>query len=55
MDMEDRLEFARVEGRDWDGFGIWDYQMKTVAYRVDGQWDPAVQHGELYQITHDGT
>ena len=29
--------------------------MQTIAFGVDKQWDPAVQHRELYLITCDET
>ena len=29
--------------------------MQTIASGVDKQWDPAVQHWELYLVTCDGT
>ena len=35
-------------GREWDRLEVWGQQMKTVAFGVDGQWDPTVQHRELY-------
>ena len=33
-----------------DGLGVWDWHMHTEVYRMIGQWGPAVQHRELYQI-----
>ena len=32
-------------GEGWTG--VWDQQMQTVAYGMDGQQGPAVQHREL--------
>ena len=29
--------------------------MQTIAFGVDKQWDPAVEHRELYLATCDGT
>ena len=37
MDIEDRLVFARVRGREWDGLGVWSQQMQTIAFGVDKQ------------------
>ena len=28
--------------------------MQTIAFGVDKQWDPAVQHWQLYVVTCDG-
>ena len=28
--------------------------MHTIAFGMDKQWDPAVQHRELYMVTYDG-
>ena len=28
--------------------------MQTVAFGVDKQWDPAIQHRKLYLVTCDG-
>ena len=30
-------------------------QMQNVAFGMDQQWDPAVQHWELCVVTYDGT
>ena len=42
-------------GREWDGLGGQGQQMQTFASGVDKQWDPAVQHRELYLVTCNGT
>ena len=28
--------------------------MQTIAFGVEKQWDPAVQHCKLYLVTYDG-
>ena len=31
-------------GREWDGLEGWEWQMQTIIFRMDKQWDPNVQH-----------
>ena len=50
MDMEKRL----VAKREGEGLGIWGQQMQIIAFGMDMQWDPAVQHWELRLVTCDG-
>ena len=54
MDLANRLVVAegKEEGVGWTG--VWGQQMQTFAFGVDQQWDPAVQHRELYLVTYDG-
>ena len=28
--------------------------MQTIAFGMDKQWDPPVEHWELYPVTYDG-
>ena len=51
MDLENRLMVGKGE---WDRLGIWGYQMQTIAFGVDKQWDPAVQPWELYVVPCGG-
>ena len=55
MDLENRLVVAKGEGEEWEGLGAWGKQMQNVAFGMDQQWDPAVQHWELCLVTYDGT
>ena len=29
-------------GREWDGLGVWDCYMQTIAFGMDKQWGTAV-------------
>ena len=42
---------GQVAGR--DGLGVWGWHMHTIVYGMDGQWESAVWHRELYSITYD--
>ena len=42
------------KGREWDGWGAWGYQMQTLAFGMNREWDPAVQCWELCLVTYDG-
>ena len=47
MGMKSRLVVFRgeEEGKsEWDRWGIWDWWMQTVAFGMDGQWGPTIQH-----------
>ena len=37
-------------GRGMDGLKVWVWRIHFIAYGMDGQWGPAVQHRELYSI-----
>ena len=50
MDMESRLVVAGGERREWDGQGVWGWQMQTLTFGMDKQWGPTVQHRELCTI-----
>ena len=52
MDLENKLVVAKGE---WEGVGAWGKQMQNVAFGMDQQWDPAVQHWEFYLVNYDGT
>ena len=41
------------KGREWDGLGVWGYQMQTITLRMDKQRGPAVQHTEWYSVSWD--
>ena len=41
----------RGERRKWDGWGVWGWLMQIMAFRMDKQWGPAVQHSKLYPIS----
>ena len=43
------------EGKKWDGPNVWDWQIQTITFRNDKQWDPTVQHRELYAVSWDRT
>ena len=45
--------YQRGEVEEKDGLGIWDWDMHTIVYGMDGQRGPAVQHRELYSIFCD--
>ena len=30
--------------------GVWDWHMHAIVYGMDGQWEPAIEHRELYPI-----
>ena len=37
-DMENRLVVAKGEvGREWDGWGVWGWEMQTIVFRMDKQ------------------
>ena len=40
------LRFPR--GREGEGWGVWGSKVQTIAFRVDKQGGPVVQHRELY-------
>ena len=42
-------------GRKWDGWGVWGWQMQTIAFRMDKQCGPTVQHREVCSIFWDRT
>ena len=54
MDLENRL-VAKGKGKEWEGLGAQGKQIQNVAFGMDQQWDPAVQHWELSLVTYDGT
>ena len=35
--------------REWDGLGVWDWQMQTVTFRMDKQWGPVYSTGNHIQ------
>ena len=37
MDIEKRLVVAKGEGREWDGRGVWGWQMQTISLRMAKQ------------------
>ena len=48
IDIERRLVIARgKKGREWDGRGVWDLLLQTIAFGMDRQWAPTVQPREL--------
>ena len=40
-------------GREWDGQGVWGWQMQTITFRMDRQQGPTVQHRKLYSVSCD--
>ena len=44
---------AKGEGWGRDGWGVWDFQVQTVIYRMDEQQGLTVQHWKLYPISCD--
>ena len=54
MYMENRLVAANGEGEGLGWIGNLGLTMQTIAFRMDKQWDPPVQHLELYLVTYDG-
>ena len=48
-------ELAKGEGEGAGGAGTWGKQMQNIAFGMDWQWDPAVQHWEFCLVTYDGT
>ena len=42
---------GRGSGMDWES----EVSRWKLAFVVDGQWDPAVEHRELYPVTCDGS
>ena len=49
------LWLPREKGRDCKRLGAWGIQMQNVAFGMDQEWDPAVQHWELCPVTYYGT
>ena len=36
-----------------EGLGVWDQQIQTITYRMDGEGGPSVQYRELYSASWD--
>ena len=48
---EQTCGWQMAEGREWDGWGVWAWQMLTIPFSVDNQLGPAVQHREPHATT----
>ena len=51
LKLKGHLEDQERVGREWDGLGVWGWQMQTISFRMDKQWGSTVEHRELYPIS----
>ena len=51
MDMERLVVTTGGGERQWDGQGVWDWQVQTITFRKGKQWGATVQHRELCPIS----